>query len=292
MQNLLNEITSEQFTKMDVEGYRISSVEREYAELKQRWIVVESQQKKALDLKQLDKKVEKVTLQAQKQLQQLSRQEFACEEDTWTAITKLEKRLEWHHLKDISVVEKCHYSHRGKPRQHEQPTRRSYHAQATLTLNIEKVEALQQRAGRFVLATNHLDNQSLRDEELLIQYKQQQGVERGFRFLKDPLFLASSVFLKTPERIMALAFIMALCLLVYNLGQRQLRMALSEKNKTVLNQLKKPIQNPTLRWIFQCFQGIHWVGSDNGSQIINLTLERERILRFFGATTCKYYLFL
>ena len=170
MQNLLNEITSEQFTKMDVEGYRISSVERESAELKQRWIVVESQQKKALDLKQLDKKVEKVTLQAQKQLQQLSRQEFACEEDTWTAITKLEKRLEWHHLKDISVVEKCHYSHRGKPRQHEQPTRRSYHAQATLTLNIEKVEALQLRAGRFVLATNHLDNQSLRDEELLIQY--------------------------------------------------------------------------------------------------------------------------
>lgn len=95
------------------------------------------------------------------------------------------------------------------------------------------------------MATNRLDNQSLRDEELLIQYKQQQGVERGFRFLKDPLFLASSVFLKTPERIMALAFIMALCLLVYNLGQRQLRMALSEKNKTVLNQLKKPIQNPT-----------------------------------------------
>ena len=91
---------------------------------------------------------------------------------------------------------------------------------------------------------------------------------------------------------MALAFIMALCLLVYNLGQRQLRMALSEKNKTVLNQLKKPIHNPTLRWIFQCFQGIHWVGSDNGSRIINLTLERERILRFFGATTCKYYLFL
>ena len=106
----------------------------------------------------------------------------------------------------------------------------------------DKVKALPQRAGRFVLATNHLDNQSLRDEELLIQYKQQQGVERGFRFLKDPLFLASSVFLKTPERIMALAFIMALCLLVYNLGQRQLRMALSEKNKTVLNQLKKPIQ--------------------------------------------------
>jgi transposase len=51
---------------------------------------------------------------------------------------------------------------------------------------------------------------SLSDEQMLVHYKQQQGVERGFRFLKDPLFFASSVFLKTPERIMALTFIMAL----------------------------------------------------------------------------------
>jgi transposase len=35
-------------------------------------------------------------------------------------------------------------------------------------------------------------------------------VERGFRFLKDPLFLASSVFVKKPERIMALSLIMVL----------------------------------------------------------------------------------
>jgi transposase len=87
------------------------------------------------------------------------------------------------------------------------------------------VQASQRQAGRFVLATNQLDKEFLGDEQLLIHYKQQQGIERGFRFLKDPLFFASSLFLKTPERIMALAFIMALCLLVYNLGQRQLRLA-------------------------------------------------------------------
>jgi transposase len=41
------------------------------------------------------------------------------------------------------------------------------------------------------------------------QYKAHQGVERGFRFLKDPLFFASSVFLKSPKRIAALGLIMA-----------------------------------------------------------------------------------
>jgi transposase len=187
-------------------------------------------------------------------------------------------------------VEKCHYGHRGKPRLHEQPIRRSYHAQATLSLNMAKVELAERAAGRFVLATNQLDGDSLSDEQLLVHYKQQQGVERGFRFLKDPLFFASSVFLKTPERIMALSFIMVLCLLVYSLGQRKLRLALAEQEETVPNQLGKPTQRPTLRWIFQMLRGVHWVVLDNCPQIINLTLERERILRFFGATTCQYYL--
>ena len=36
------------------------------------------------------------------------------------------------------------------------------------------------------------------------------SVERGFRFLKDPLFFADSLFLKKPERIMALMMIMGI----------------------------------------------------------------------------------
>jgi transposase len=40
----------------------------------------------------------------------------------------------------------------------------------------------------------------------------QHSVERGFTFLKDPRFLAASVFLKKPERIMALSLIIVLCL--------------------------------------------------------------------------------
>jgi transposase len=70
----------------------------------------------------------------------------------------------------------------------------------------------------------------------------QQGNERGFLFLKDPLFFASSVFLKSPERIMALGLIMGLCLLVYNLGQRQLRHALKQANQTLPNQLENAKQ--------------------------------------------------
>ena len=87
-----------------------------------------------------------------------------------------------------------------------------------------------------------------------------------------------------------MSFIIVLCLLVYSLGQRKLRLALAEQEETVPNQLGKPTSRPTLRWIFQIMKGVHWVVLENCPQIINLTLERERLLRFFGATTCQYYL--
>lgn len=53
-----------------------------------------------------------------------------------------------------------------------------------------------QRQARFLVATNVLDPTDVPDEQVISTYKAQFGVERGFAFLKDPLFLASSVFLK------------------------------------------------------------------------------------------------
>jgi hypothetical protein len=56
----------------------------------------------------------------------------------------------------------------------------------------------------FIVGTNELENEALSDQELVKTYKDQGGVERGFHFLKDPLFLASSVTVSKPERIIAL----------------------------------------------------------------------------------------
>jgi transposase len=51
--------------------------------------------------------------------------------------------------------------------------------------------------------------------EVLNGYKGQTQAERGFRFLKAPQFLASSLSRKKPERIMALLTVMTVCWLVY-----------------------------------------------------------------------------
>ena len=85
------------------------------------------------------------------------------------------------------------------------------------------------------------------NDEVLIEYTGQQSSERGLRFLKDPLFFfTSSIFLNTHRRVAALAIVISLCLLVYTLGQRQLRQALTDVDETMTNQLQKPTSTPTL----------------------------------------------
>ncbi len=104
---------------------------------------------------------------------------------------------------------------------------------ARLEVDEGKLERARRGLGRFLLATDVLDREALPTGEVLKRYKDQgRTVERGFRFLKDPLFFASSTFLKRPERVMALA------LLVYALGKWALRRGLAETGSSLPNQLE------------------------------------------------------
>ena len=80
--------------------------------------------------------------------------------------------------------------------------------------------------------------------------------QRGFRFLKDKSFHVSEVYLKKEERIESLSMIMVLDLFVYSFAEGRLRDELKEKEQYVPNQLDKPTQKPTMRWIFSLFTGV------------------------------------
>ncbi len=103
-------------------------------------------------------------------------------------------------------------------------------------------------------------------------------------------FFADSVFLKSPRRISTMAMLMGLCLMVYSLGQREVRRQLSSANTGIPNQLGKLTDRPTLRWIFQCFQGIHLLVHQGIKQVVNLTAERQLTLKFFPLSCQQYYL--
>ena len=299
---LIEDIDDSAFRPSQRDGYRLAEVCCTYGGVKQRWIVVESSQRQASDLKQWEKRFAKATQRKQTELDRLSRQPFACEADAQQALERFQKTLNYHLIVDSRIVEQSHYNHPGRPAKTAKATSVSYHVQATLGRDSEADTLQRRRAGRFILATNVLSSPEVPREEadtdsirlstdaILSEYKAQQGIERGFRFLKDPLFFTSSVFLKSPERIMALGMIMGLCLLVYNLGQRQLRNALKANHETIPNQLGQLTETPTLRWVFQCFMAIHVVSINGQQQIANRTEHHRNILRFLGSASQAYYL--
>ncbi len=117
--------------------------------------------------------------------------------DALQAARDFERQLRWHQLADLEIVERSEYKHSGRPSKYQKPTNSYYQIKARLSSNQLAIATEKQRAGRFILATNVLDAKLISNSELLVEYKAQQSPERGFRFLKDPLFFTSSVFLKS-----------------------------------------------------------------------------------------------
>lgn len=277
-------------------GYAIHAMNSSYADIEQRWLVVYSEQAEKRELKRLDKQVTRATNDLEKALKQLHKQEFACEKDAANAVTRLNKKLKWHSLKPTyQPIEK--YSKKGRPSKGAKPEIVTWQVQATYQLDTQQVEEKQQTLGRFLLATNELDTQSLSDENMLNCYKEQgTTVERGFRFFKDPLFFAHSLFLESPARIMAMTMIMGLCLLIYSLAEYQLRQSLKENDQTIPDQKGQPTQSPTMRRVAQLFEGVDLLIIRHGEyivqrQILKLSQTRLNVIQLFSPTIRNYYVF-
>ena len=86
----------EPFQNTGLQDYRFSEVCTTYGGVPQRWIIVESQLRRAADLKKLDKKLEQQTEKQQKALDELGAQEFACEADGFKAAKAFAKKLKFH----------------------------------------------------------------------------------------------------------------------------------------------------------------------------------------------------
>ena len=79
-------------------------------------------------------------------------------------------------------------------------------------------------------------------------------------------------------------------LVIKKFKQRELRKTLKKSNSKVRNQLGKLTNTPTLKWIFQCFQGVHFLRINQLPKVVNLTEERNLILEFLPSSCQKYYL--
>jgi transposase len=276
------------------DGYAFLEIPSDYGDLAQRWLVVYSPVAAAREEKTLLRRVEKEEKTAQTAWRKLTSHSFNCEKDAEAALAAAQKKWKYHQA-EARTVPQTRYPAPGRPAGGATPNVVGYQLEGQVVRAEEAMEQARRSLGRFILATNELDPEQLSPEAMLSQYKAQAvSVERGFRFLKDPLFFADSLFLKNPGRIMALLMIMVLALLVYALAERKLRQKLAETGETVLNQVGKPIQTPTMRWIFQVFEGIDMLivsrdGQIVSRQVLNLKQEHLTVLRLLGPPVEKCY---
>ena len=277
-----------EFTAID-DNYSYAQQVVEYAGMKQQWVLYRSTHATAREIRTAERKIDKERTKEEKLYGKLSRQAFFCEEDALKASEDFQKSLKWHQMHDTTIVTKDKFGTKGRPPEGAVPEAIHYFITADLIPKKQKMDqAADDQSGYFILATNRLE---MSPEMLLREYKSQQRVERGFRFLKSPEFLASAIFLKKPERIEALLMIMTLCLMVYAGLEYTIRKELKEQDKTFPNQLGKPVQNPTTRWIFECFMEIQiiMITQLNQNIIANLKDRNIMLLDLLGERYWQFY---
>ena len=259
------------------------SFETEYEGVRQRWVVIFSPEAYQRARKTGDKQFHKQSTAEHKALDKLRKQAFACEADARKALADFTKKLKVITVHDAEITAVPRFKGKGRPTQGRKPDRIDYHIEAAPASSIQERTRRLQRKSCFILACNELDSAVLSDRDLIAAYKDQQKVERGFRFLKDPMFMASTLFLKSPKRIMALMMVMTLSLLVYAALEHRIRESLKIHNATFPNQKGEQVSNPTARWVFQFFSGIHvLIVNQMQELVLNMNMQQAALLRLLG----------
>jgi len=272
---LINQAPELNFTEMG-NGYSGAWHQSNYGDVKQKWLLVHSEQARKRETHSLTKRMLKKADSERKTFKKLAQQMFACAHDGQQAIELWRKKQVYSDV-IAQINEMPIYAKQGQPKKGQAPERIEYKIVGNLFTPIERRANAIRQLGFFIIATNDL-NESMTMDKMLSTYKEQQSVEKGFRFLKSPDFLTSSIFIKKPERIEALLMVMTSCLMVYASLEHQIRKKLQEKDLYFPDQKKKPSQNPTARWVFQCFQGVTIIYLEEQAPMVVNWKDRQQVI--------------
>ena len=202
------------------------------------------------------------------------------------------KGWKYHQGAHHTLSEHKRYGGQGRPTSTTPIKAMAWPIQAHVRPDAAKLAHLKHVKAGCVLGSNIAGSQAS-DTEVIRAYNGQAQAEGGFRFLTDPLFFVSSLFVKKPCRIQGLLMVMTVALLVYAVAQRRLRQQLARHNETVPNHIHQPTQRPTLRWVFQLLDGIHRVRVTVQGRVHDfiegLNDVKRKVLRLFGEGVCRLY---
>lgn len=255
----------------------------------EKWALIYSQQAYQRELKTLERKVAKAKESAAKSLKKLCQAPYACAADAMKAAKQWLKGQRFH-CAEFTVEPREHYNKPGKPAKGAKPDRVDYHLRGSISDDHDAQSQYACKLGRFVLGSNDTGNSELTAQVMLDTYKEQNGVEKCFRFTKSDEFQLDGIYLKLPSRIDALMMVMTLSLMVYNSAEYQMRETMNERGITLPNQKKKQTATPTLRWVFQMMQGVYSLNmAGTPTHVSGVNEKKEKIIRLFGKVACEIY---
>jgi transposase len=211
--------------------YRIQSFQGELYGKQYRFIVCSSDELDKRKENKLVREMEKELEEIKPVIKKLKKRDFYCEKDALEEINQVKKNLglSYHEL-TFKVYEEEKVLKRlskGRPRKDEyRQTEKVYRLDVKVHEDDVKIKEYRDKEGMFVLVTS-VPKEQMNDMEILREYKEQISVEACFRVLKDPYFI-DELFVKIPERLEALAYVMLISLMVLNLLERNVRTSLKE----------------------------------------------------------------
>jgi len=268
-------------------AYRVCETAVNIGEKGYRAVVVHSDAHDKRRQKKLDRLLSESRQKTEEVLKESEKIEYFCREDAEVAAGKLRCDRSLLHYCECQVAEKVTYCRGRPPKNGERKVSKvRFVLGGEVVERKDEVEHIREAAGCFVLLTNTPTDGDMAHspQEVLAAYKEQHGIERNFGFLKDPL-IVNDIFLKRPDRIEVLGFILLVSLLVWNLMEHVMREYLKRTDSTIPGWDRKPTQRPTSFMMTTKFKGV-LVVELNGTWHFTapLTPERQQYVHALGLT--------
>ena len=214
--------------KKNAAHYKAWRVEREVEGEIFGFLVVHSSNLEERKEKVLRKAVERTSKELQHRSDELTKKNYACEADAIREGQRMQKEVEKKGFGsglEIKRMETAKYEHRGRPSKGEEARKQvTWHAEVKVgEMKTEIYEEKKKQASTFVLIKRLKEDKT--SEEILRSYKNQDKVEQGFKFMKQPQYLGP-IYTKKASRVEALGYIFLLVLLLAKYLEYRVRLGM------------------------------------------------------------------
>jgi transposase len=232
--------------------YKVWKTKRKIGEEEFDFVVVHSTSLEERKEKTLLKSKDRTQKDLCHKSEELKKKPFACEADALREGERLRCQVASKGFNcevQSQKVETKHYKHSGRPQKSEVPEQRTaWHAEVEVgEMKAEVFEEKKRQASTFILVSRLAEAKSA--EEILKSYKNQDKVEQGFKFMKQPQYLGP-IYTKKPNRVEALGYIFLMVLLLAKYLEYRVRIGMSESGG-VLKVGGQKMLHPTAKTILE-----------------------------------------